>query len=196
MRKYIVVLATSLDSHANGPGGDLSQMPLDGGFSAYNLERLRDASTILAGATTFSGFAQYWPSVADDESQPDVEREISRLNGPMEKVVISDTLTLAQAGAWADTTRIVPQGEAIEAVRTLRAGDGGDIITFGSVTTWNPLAAAGLVDEFHILIGPALLGDGPASYVGPRVGLTLQDVRRLDDSQLVVLRYAAATSAG
>lgn len=52
------------------------------------------------------------------------------------------------------------------------------------------LLLAGLVDELHLMIGSAFLGDGVPVFNGPRIGLRLLDVRRLSDSQLVLARYA------
>jgi hypothetical protein len=42
------------------------------------------------------------------------------------------------------------------------------------------------------MIGPALLGDGTKLWTGPRRPLRLLDVRRLEESQLVRLRYDAS----
>ena len=75
----------------------------------------------------------------------------------------------------------------------LKLGEGGDILTFGSVTTWSPLLAAGLVDELHVLVGPALLGAGSKLFTGAsRVPLRLLESRILPDSQLVQLHYDAS----
>lgn len=72
----------------------------------------------------------------------------------------------------------------------LRRGDGGDILVFGSRTMWNGLLHAGLVDELHVMVGPALLGGGTPVYAGPpRVPLRLLEARVLEESQLVLLRY-------
>ncbi|MCM3900663.1 MAG: hypothetical protein ND866_03055 [Pyrinomonadaceae bacterium] len=59
-------------------------MPFDAGFSDYNAERLRAADTLLLGRTSYEGFRSYWPKVAEDMTQPAVEREISRLNAAIE----------------------------------------------------------------------------------------------------------------
>ncbi|MCV0388088.1 MAG: dihydrofolate reductase family protein, partial [Nitrobacter sp.] len=56
---------------------------------------------------------------------------------------------------------------------------------------WNDLLMAGLVDELHLMIGSAFLGDGVPVFSGPRTGLRLLDVRQLSDSQLVLARYGA-----
>jgi dihydrofolate reductase len=194
MRKVIVTTLMSLDGYVAGPEGDFMVMPLDESFSAYNVERLRTADTLLLGATTFAGFREYWPPVAEDESQPPVEREISRLNGAMEKVVVSDSLGADDTGAWADTTRVVKRAEAHDVVRKLRAGEGGDILMFGSVTLWNDLLAHGLVDELHLMVGNASIGDGLPAFTAGSERLGLVEVRQLDDSQNVLLRYAVPTS--
>src|SRR5215207_8906446 len=108
MRNLVVATIMSLDGYSEGPGGDVMAMPMDHTFDEHNAERLRAASTLLLGRTTYQGFLQFWPPVAADPQQRPVEREISRLNGAMEKVVVSDGLTDADTGVWARTTRIVP----------------------------------------------------------------------------------------
>jgi dihydrofolate reductase len=192
MRKLIVTELMSLDGYVAGPGGDVMVLPLDESFSAYNVERMRQADTILLGRTTYEGFREYWPRIVDDESQPPIEREISSINNTIEKVVISDTLT--DTGPWADTTRIVPRADAHDAVRELRNGEGGDILVFGSATMWNDLFAHGLVDELHLMVGNAPIGGGlPAFSAGSDLRLTLQEARQLEGSQNVLLRYAVPT---
>ena len=84
------------------------------------------------------------------------------------------------------------RAEDLEAeVARLKEGDGGTVVSFGSATTWNPLLEAGLVDELHVMVGPALLGDGGRLFRGARRPLRLLDARVLPDSQLVRLRYDA-----
>ena len=86
----------------------------------------------------------------------------------------------------------MPRAAAADAVKELKAGDGGEILVFGSFTTWNPLLLGGLVDELHVLVGPALLGAGVPLLADPtRVPLRLIETRRLPDSSLVLHRYGA-----
>lgn len=72
-------------------------MPFDNGFSDYNAERLRAADTLILGRKSYDGFRSDWPAIAEDVSQPAVEREISRLNAAVEKVVVSDSLNSDEA---------------------------------------------------------------------------------------------------
>ncbi len=98
-------------------------MPFDAGFSDYNAERLRAADTLLLGRTSYKGFRSYWPRVAEDIGQPAVEREISRLNAAIEKVVISSRLKPDKIERWGPT-RIVRRANALAEVAALKRGPG------------------------------------------------------------------------
>ncbi len=191
MRKVIVSTIVSLDGYCEGPGKDVLALPFDPGFSAYNLERLRAAETLLWGRTSFMAGLAYWPHVVDDQTQDLVEREISALQNRLEKLVVSDTLKDADAGIWSATTKIVTRAQARAVTSTLRQGDGGDIVIFGSRTMWNDLLVAGLVDELHVMVGPALLGAGTPVYAGSTpIPLQLLETRALEGSSLILARYA------
>ncbi len=191
MRKLVISMITSLDGFHEGPGNDVMALPFDDGFSPYNLDRLRDADTLLLGRRGFEGFSQYWSRVVDDPTQPPLEREIGRRNRDIEKVVVSDTLRLDPDVPWAWTTRVVPVADAASEVRELKRREGRDILVFGSAIMWNALLEAGLVDELNVLVGPALLGDGTKLYTGAPAALRLLDASILPASQLVLLRYDA-----
>ncbi len=191
-RRLIVSNIVSLDGCFSGPGGDVMAMPFAQGFSEYNAERLRAASTLLLGRVSFEAFRGYWPSVADDEEQPEVEREISRLNNAIEKVVVSDTLTRDALAPWTDA-EIVARADAHGRVAALKSEDRGDILVFGSHILWNDLLAVGLVDELHLMVGPGIVGGGVRAFedVGA-TRLKLLGARPLPDSELVLLRYQTA----
>ena len=190
MRKLIVCNILSLDGFYSGPGGDVMAMPFDNGFSDYNAERLRASDTLLLGRKSYEGFRSYWPAIADDESQPPVEREVSRLNAAIEKVVVSDTLKPADVEGWG-RTRVVRGADAHAEVAALKAKPGREILVFGSHVLWNDLLAHGLVDELHLMIGPGVLGDGVRAFeTRPPGSLRLIDTRTFEDSSLLLVRYA------
>jgi dihydrofolate reductase len=200
MRKVIVSTIMSLDGYVEGPGGNVMALPMDGFFDEHNLERQREADTLLLGATTYLGLKSFWPPVAEKPelspavaNNPDVadlHREIGERNNMMRKVVVSDSLTEADTAPWTDTTTIVRRADAHRAVAELRREAGKDILTFGSRTLWNDLLAAGLVDELHLMIGAAVLGGGtPAFGTGSVPPLSLISARRNDGSDNLVLRY-------
>jgi dihydrofolate reductase len=189
MRKLIVCNIVSLDGYYEGLGKDVMALPFDEGFDEYNAERLRAADTLLLGRTTFEGFKSYWPPLADDPHVRPVEREISRLNTAVNKVVISDRLTPQHVSPW-HNTRIVKRADAHDQVAALKRQPGKEIVVFGSHTLWNDLLAAGLVDELHLMIGPAFLGAGTPAFEGrSRVSLRLLEAHTLEGSELVLTRY-------
>jgi dihydrofolate reductase len=189
MRKLIVANIVSLDGYHEGPGKDVMAMPFDEAFDEYNAERLRAADTLLLGRTSFEGIKSYWPPVVDDPDARPVVREISRRNNAIDKVVVSDSLTPEQTAPW-HNTRIVKRADAHEQIADLKRQQGGEILVFGSRTLWNDLLVGGLVDELHLMIGPAFLGGGTPVFGGPeRVALRLLESRTLEGSELVLARY-------
>jgi dihydrofolate reductase len=190
MRKLIVCNIISVDGFYSGPNDDVMAMPFDAPFDDYNAERLRAADTLLLGRRSFEGFKGYWPPIADQPDANPVEREISRLDNAIDKVVVSDSLTEDELDPWTNT-RIIRRADAHDAIADLKRGDGRDIVMFGSHVLWNDLLQAGLVDELHFMIGSAFLGDGVPVFTGPRTDLLLLDARVLDGSQLILARYAA-----
>ncbi|RKS73282.1 dihydrofolate reductase [Actinomadura pelletieri DSM 43383] len=192
MPKLIVVNIISLDGFYEGPGKDVMALPFHEAFDEYNAARLRAADTLLLGRDTYEGFKTYWPPVADDPSAPAVEREISRLNNAIDKVVISDTLIPEQTAPW-HNTEIVERAAAHTRITELKKTPGKGIVMFGSRTLWHDLLSAGLVDELHIMIGPSLLGGGTPLFSGPSpVRLRLLDSEPLPGRHLVLARYTPA----
>jgi dihydrofolate reductase len=165
-------------------------LPMDHTFDAHNAERLRAADVLLLGRRTFELFEGFWPRVAGDPGATAVNREISRLNGAIQKVVVSDTLATDRQGAWQSTTRIVRRADAHREIAELKRRPGKEILVFGSHLLWNDLLAAGLVDELALMVGNVILGAGtPAFTAPPKAPLTLVDIRRGEGSSNVLLRY-------
>lgn len=191
MRKLVVSNLISLDGYASGPGGDVMALPFDTTFSDYNLELMQAADTLVSGATTYRGFVSYWPAVADDPAQPEVERAISLRHRELEHLVVSDSLTAEETGPWRDNTRIVRRDEARHAIAQAKKGEGGALVAFGSMTTWNSLLAAGLVDELNMMVGAGVLVDGVRAFtVRPPGPMQLTEARQLGNSNVALLCYS------
>ena len=138
---------------------------VDAEFNEFAIAQLDSVGTLLFGRATYEGMAAYWPTpaaIADD-------REVAeRMNG-IEKVVFSKSL--ADAG-W-QNTRLV-RGDATEEVRALRAKPGRDLLVMGSSDLAASLVAAGLIDEFRILVAPLMLPRGKALLWGLVADLPLR----------------------
>jgi dihydrofolate reductase len=199
MRRVIVNNIVSLDGYYAGPDGSPMALNMDAAFDAYNRERIEQADVVLLGRASYQGFSSYWPQIADAPADPgnravsDDNRAMSRVYNRLPKLVVSDSFVPGPDNPWFDTTSRVRRDEAGAWVVAQRDAGDGDILVFGSRTTWNGLLAHGLVDELHLMVSPAALGAGTPLFSAPTstpVGLALLEARQLDDSDNVLLRYA------
>lgn len=199
MSKIVVSSMVSIDGYTEGAGGDVSQMPMDLAFAEHNADRVRAASGLLFGATTYRGMLQSWPDQVDNPDALPEDRYIaSRYATDLGITVVSDSLTRDDIPIWGERTDLVTRADVADAIARLRADDDErEIVIFGSRTLWTDLLARGLVDELHLLIGPAVVaGDHRAFADLPRMDLTLVGARTWKDSSTVGLHYEVANSAG
>jgi dihydrofolate reductase len=80
------------------------------------------------------------------------------------KYVASRTLGAEEVAArWNRTTLL--DGDAVDAVRALRAGGGGGgVLVWGSSSLARQLVEADLVDEYQLMIEPIVLGGGKTIF--------------------------------
>ena len=110
---------------------------------------MNTADALLFGRRTWQGMAAAWPERAGDPYA-------DRMNA-IPKYVASRTLTQDDL-TW-NTTLLSPE-HAVADVAALRAQEGGDLVTWGSVSLVKALLADGLVDVLTVMIEPILLGGG------------------------------------
>lgn len=188
MRELIVDFITSLDGYAAAEGWP-GWWGLEGPEYLGWLDE-RPKATLLMGANTYrlmSGFAAGATPAGTDEVSTDEEVSISGITGAS-KVVFSSTLE--EPLSWANTT-LVP-GDAVEAVRAMKADGPGLLSTIGSLSLCRSLLRAGIVDRFRVVIFPVITGASGSEriYDGyPDVALDMITSRTFDGrSQLVEYR--------
>ena len=151
MRRLIVTEFISLDGVVDSPGnGDyphagwtFKNVPFEpAAYEIKGREQL-EATAMLMGRASYDEFAPVWPSMTDEFPQYNA----------MPKYVVSTTLENPE---WNNTSVL----RSIDDVASLKETDGGTIIVHGSATLAKALAAAGLVDRYHLLVFPLLLGAG------------------------------------
>lgn len=129
----------------------------DESAAAFAGAQTQEADALVMGRVTYDGMSQAWPARGDDPTTG------AAYFNSVKKYVASSTLTDPE---W--TNSEVIQGDLVEAVRALKAQDGGAILQYGYGSVTAQLVAAGLVDEVRFWIHPVLQG-------GDTVTTPLQD---------------------
>lgn len=177
MRKVIGAAFVSLDGVMQAPGGP--QEDPTGGFTLGGWtatfwdevmgeamgESFAKPFDLLLGRKTYEIFAAHWPYVQDD---PVAES----FNAVTKYVATSSREPLT----WVNSQAL--HDPAADVAR-LKQGDGPDLLTQGSSELLQTLIAAGLMDEFRLLVFPVVLGKGKRLFgeALPSFALKLAETR-------------------
>ena len=160
MRKLIVAEHLSLDGVIQAPGGPDEDpggefrlggwtVPFFDEAIGQDLQELfSQPFELLLGRRTYDIWAAYWPHVPSGNAIAD------QFNSVPKHVATHRADTLD----WHNSHAL--QGEPADAVRTLKQQHGPNLMTWGSAEMVRQLLAAGLVDEFRLIIYPVVLGRG------------------------------------
>jgi dihydrofolate reductase len=130
----------------------------------------------------------YWPDVANNPAEQEKEDyEFAKAFDAVEKIVVfSQTLDSPEN----EKTRIVRTGLQDEVLK-LKQEEGKNIFT-GGVNLATQLAELGLIDEYHIVVHPVVVGEGRRLFEGinlqEKLQLKLVDCK-VFKSGTVALRY-------
>jgi dihydrofolate reductase len=196
MRKIVVSEFVSLDGVMQAPGG--KDEDAEGGFAhggwtwpywhdeigAHFTQVLSEGDALLLGRKTWQIHGAAFEPMADgDPNEPGFNA--------MPKYVVSTTLT--SAAAWRNSTLI--SGDVAEAVRTLKAQPGKNILIDGSSVLIHTLARHDLIDDYRLIVYPVVLGGGKKVFPdGVRLNLRLVEARPLP-SGVVLTHYTVERPA-
>lgn len=161
MKKLIVSNWISLDGYIAGPGGALDWILGDGRLAQYETELMQQVDTTLLGRTTYEQLSGYWSAVPSNPRAMDWEKPYAEMINAAHHVVVSHDLKDATWGTstvWRDI-----DGAKVE---SLKSGSGKSILMFGSASIVQQLTRLGLIDEYHLLVHPVLLGGGTRLFDG------------------------------
>lgn len=160
MRKLVVTTFVTMDGVMQAPGGP-GEDP-SGGFSYEGWlvphfdevlgQQMNDwfagAQDFLLGRTTYDIFYASWPKMISDDP-------VSQGLNFKRKYVASRTVSSVE---W-ETAELL-QGDVADAVRKLKAEDGGELQVHGSAGLIQTLLAEDVVDEMRLVLFPVTLGQG------------------------------------
>ncbi len=154
MRTLISTAFISLDGVVEAPGGEPGYR--NSGWTFKEVEFLpeafeikgreqQEAAAMLMGRVSYEAFS----GVAGHGDFADYK--------VMPKYVVSTTLAEDDlVSNWGETTIL----RSLDEVAALKETEGGPIIVHGSATLNQALSDAGLIDRYHLLVFPLLLGAG------------------------------------
>lgn len=188
MRKLIVFNHVTLDGFFVDSNGEMSWAHSgndDPEYQAFVAANASGGGQLLFGRITYELMAGYWPTPQAMQSNPAVAEGMNR----MPKVVFSRTLDKA---AWSNT-RLV-KGDLASAVRAMKAESGEGMAILGSGTIVSQLAAAGLIDEYQVIVNPMVLGKGRTMFEGipSKLGLKLAKTRTFGNGKVYLCYEPAA----
>ncbi|MFJ8437206.1 dihydrofolate reductase family protein [Kitasatospora sp. NPDC094019] len=155
MRTLISSAFVSLDGVVEAPGGESGYRNAGWTFKdidflpeAFELKgrEQEEATAMLLGRVSYEAFSPVWPDMAD----------FARYK-TLPKYVVSTTLAEGDlVSNWGETAIL----RSLDEVAALKETEGGPIIVHGSATLDRALSDAGLIDRYHLLVFPLLLGAG------------------------------------
>lgn len=181
MRKVVYWVHTSIDGFIAGPNGEFDWPALGPELSAYSDEINQRVDTFLYGRVVWELMASYWPT-ADKISDHPHDLAFAKVWRTTPKVVFSRTLTEVGWGARLET-------DAESALRTLKSQEGKDLLLTGGAGLAATLAELDLIDEYQVVVHPAVLGGGKQLFpLARRFDLKLAESRTFD-GRAVLLSY-------
>jgi dihydrofolate reductase len=185
MSDLIVIEFVTLDGVVEDPDGSggtpaggwaFRQDPKTVAGDKFDLGPLLDTGVLVLGRTTWEVFSKIFPGRTDEFA--------TRMNNASKLVA---TRTLANADAWQNSSLI--EGDLLTEVR--RRKEHQDVIVTGSISVVDELTAAGLVDEYRLMVIPVMTGAG--RQVSVPAELRLNSLEQKGNGAL--LRYRTALSS-
>jgi dihydrofolate reductase len=152
MRKLVFAINISADGYCGH-----MDMIADEEMHEYHTNLLRNAGLLLFGRKTYQLMVPYWPDVARSQSETEALNAFARVFDSLDIVVISTTLKHV-----GENTRIVRDNVA-EEVLALKQEPGKDILV-GGLSIPSQLSERGLIDEYHFVVHPVVVGRGPRLF--------------------------------
>jgi dihydrofolate reductase len=186
-RRVGFYIQMTADAMYADPDGGLSEMAPADDVHGFANDLVRDAGDIVIGRVMY-GVMDYWDELdLDDPATPEIERAFATFWRETPKHVVSRGQPELRPNAS------LVEGDVVEAVRTMKAGDGPPIMLGAGADLFATLSDAGLIDDYLFLIEPTAIGQGKAMFGSLREPLRLRLTgTRTFSSGAVLLEYERA----
>lgn len=180
MRKVIYSMVTSLDGFIEDAHGGIDWHIFDREMEAYMARFLDRIDTLLFGRVTYQMLASYWPEATDND--PGLTERMNNLP----KQVFSNTLNPS------DWNATLVKGDLVTEMQAAKQKTGKDMVIFGGPNLASSFIQHKLIDEYHIIVNPVVLGSGKPLFQGVEAPLPLALIQTQTFAcGNVILRYSA-----
>lgn len=180
MRKLIMKMSISVDGFVGGPNAESEWIfkSSDEASRAWSVERIWEAGLIVMGRKTFEVIASYWPTATGPFAAPmnEIPKAVFTQNG-FQGSILPNAEQSPAAASWAEAR--VFDGDLADGIKKLKSEPGKPICAIGGAGFMRSLIATGLIDEYHLVTHPLVLGEGQAIFNGVArpLDLKLADVK-------------------
>jgi dihydrofolate reductase len=157
MRKIIVSEFYTLDGLMSDPEDKMEWVlgSFNDEMGKYESDLYDSADTLLLGRTTYKIFEGYWPTAASNPATSQGDIEMAHKINNITKIVISHALKSVE---WKNSL-LLKEINSKEIVK-MKQKEGKNILVIGSAIIVQQLTNLGLIDEYHLLLHPVVLGSG------------------------------------
>lgn len=190
MGKLVYLMNVSVDGFVETSDHGLEWSRVDDELHTWFTEQTRATDAMLYGRRLYELMTAHWPFVADDPDATPVTLEFGRAWNATPRFVFSTTLKSVE---W--NSRLV-HASVEEALAAIRAEFAGELAVAGP-TLAAEFIRRDLVDEYRMVVHPAVLGGGTPYFpnLDKPLDLELIDTRRFE-SGAVYLGYARRRDHG
>ncbi|MBS1564272.1 MAG: dihydrofolate reductase family protein [Bacteroidetes bacterium] len=186
MRKLILKMSMSLDGFVCGPNGEIDWIfkTINDEGAAWTVKTISEAGLHIMGSRTFRDMIAYWPTSKEVFAAPmnEIPKAVFTRKGDIdprdqgetttalkdatsfhgERLAKSDKSLSPHANSWQEA--YVAKGDMAEELKKMKAQPGKRIVAHGGASFAQSLVATGLVDEYHLVVHPVVLGKGLSPF--------------------------------
>jgi dihydrofolate reductase len=179
MRKIYLFMNITIDGYFEGEGHDISFFKGDDIDNSFFKEQSGESSTILLGHRTYDLMKSYWPTDEAKKADP----EIAKFMNEMPKIAAARK---PFEPGWNNVTVI--SGDIPAEVKKFKEQSGNSIVILGSNNLCVSLMKEKLVDEFHLMVNPLVLGSGTSLFNGlnSQESLKLMKIREFKSGNILL----------
>jgi len=170
----------SADGFVAGPQGEIDWLlkTMDEEAIAWLEDTLWQAGVHIMGSRTFQDMKNYWPTATNPLARPmnEIPKVVFSKQEPNELSAVTQTtqalkdairsdaehgikpLATQDLAGWMNVP--VARGDLATEIQTLKSQEGKFILAHGGARFAQSLVAAGVVDEYRLLVHPVILGKG------------------------------------